>query len=543
MTKTPQLQKLYDETDKAKVVDQYIQALNDNEFLVRTISDLTTEICYLKDHIAELEKRPKKPNIPPPKSNDSSSRGKICKNAEKRNKKKSKNIKKSKPKKYKTKIILLKNVPDGARFKGYKDYLVQDITLSTNNILYKRASYEKDGKTYTAKLPDSVKGHYGSELLAYVLNEYYTKRVTEELILESLNDMGIAVSSAQISNIISGKVDDFKGEYNDILQSGLYFSRYIQTDDTGAKHNTKRGYCTVIANEAFAWYKSTDSKSRTNFLTLLNEAGFNRLIFNKSSAEYLSKYKIICDEVTGRTFSNSLGLEMFLDKHNINGKKTRKVIEEAGLYGYIREFLHFRNIFLMSDNAGQFNIFSHLQCWVHIERNIKKLDMVNKEFIEEKKFVLDCLWQCYFNIDLFKTSRDGEFRDKAMVAFKDLTLLDIKHEALKKQVRFIRDNKNQFLAALIDPTFPIHNNLSENDVRQYVMKRQISGATKSENGRLSRDIFLSLKITCRKCGVKFIDYLKDRFGKIGKIPQISQLIKNKLIQLGIADPLIIGGKT
>ena len=130
-----------------------------------------------------------------------------------------------------------------------------------------------------------------------------------------------------------------------------------------------------------------------------------------------------------------------------------------------------------------------------------------------------------------------------MVAFKDLTLLDIKHEALKKQVRFIRDNKNQFLAALIDPALPIHNNLSENDVRQYVMKRQISGATKSENGRKSRDVFISLKVTCRKCGIKFIDYLKDRLGKTGKIPEISQLIKNKLIQLGIADTLITGIKT
>jgi hypothetical protein len=543
MTKTPQLQKLYEEKDKTKVVDQYIQALNDNELLVRTNSDLTAEIGHLKDRIAELEKRPKKPNIPPPKSNDSSSRGKICKNAEKRNKKKSDNSNKLKPKTHDTKLIPLKNVPDGARFKGYKDYFVQNVILSANNILYRRAWYEKDGKNYIAKLPDSVKGHYGSDLIAYILNEHYTKRVTEGLIHESLNDMGTVISSAQISNIISGKVDDFEDDYNDVLQTGLYFSRYIQTDDTGAKHNTKRGYCTVIANEAFAWYKSTDSKSRINFLTQLNEAGFNSLIFNESAAEYLSRYKIVCNEVTGQTFSTSDELKIYLDKLSIKGKKARKVIEEAGLFGSVNEFLDFRNIFLMSDNAGQFNIFFHIQCWVHAERNVKKLDIVNKEFIEEKNFVLDCLWQCYFNIDLYKTSHNGEFRDKAMTAFKNLTSLDIKHEALKKQVRFIRDNKDQFLAALIDPALPIHNNLSENDVRQYVMKRQISGATKSENGKKSRDVFISLKITCRKCGVKFIDYLKDRLGKIGEIPEISQLIKNKIIQLGIADPLITGIKT
>jgi hypothetical protein len=543
MTKTPQLQKLYDGVDKNKVVDQYIQSLNANELLVRTNIDLTNENQHLKDRIAELEKRPKKPNIPPPKSNDSSSRGKICKNAENRNKTKSGKNSKREPKIHKTKIIHPENLPVGAKLKCYKDYLVQGIVLRANNILYRRACYEKDGKLYIGKLPASVKGHYDSDLIAYILNEYYAKRVTEGLILESLNDMGNVISSAQISDIISGRVSDFEDDYNDVLQTGLYFSKHLQTDDTGGRHNTKRGYCTVIANEAFAWYKSTNSKSRINFLTLLNEAGFNDLIFNESSAEYLNRYKIVCNEVMGRTFSTSDDLKNYLDKLKIKGKKARKVIEEAGLFGSVNEFLDFRNIFLMSDNAGQFNLFSHLQCWVHTERNIKKLDILNKEFIEEKNFVLDCLWQCYFNIELYKTSHNGEFRDKAMTAFQNLTSLEIKHEALKKQVCFIRDNKNQFLAALIDPTLPIHNNLSENDVRQYVMKRQISGATKSENGRKSRDVFISLKVTCRKCGVKFIDYLKDRLGKLEKIPEISQLVKNKLIQLGIADPLVTGVKT
>jgi hypothetical protein len=543
MTKTPQLQKLYNEQNKNKVVDQYIQALNDNELLVRTNNDLTAEIGRLKDRIAELEKRPKKPNIPLSKSNDSSSRGKICKNAENRNKAKSVKDSKREAKIHKTKIIHPENLPIGAKLKCYKDYLVQGIVLRANNILYRRACYEKDGKLYIGKLPDSVKGHYDSDLIAYVLNEYYTKRVTEGLILESLNDMGNVISSAQISDIISGRVDDFEDDYNDVLQTGLYFSRYIQADDTGSKHNTKRGYCTVIANEAFAWYRSTDSKSRINFLKLLNEAGFNNLMFNESSAEYLRRYKVVCNEVMGQTFSNTEDLKSFLDKLSIKGKKACKVIEEAGLFGSVNEFLDFRNIFLMSDNAGQFNIFSHLQCWVHTERNIKKLDIVNKEFIEEKNYVLDCLWQCYFNIDLYKTSNAGEFRDKALTVFKSLTSLDVKHEALKKQVDFIRNNKKQFLAALIDLALPIHNNLSENDARQYVMKRQISGATKSKNGRKSRDVFISLKVTCRKCGVKFIDYLKDRLGKLGKIPEISMLIKSKLVQLGITDPLITGAGT
>jgi hypothetical protein len=54
-----------------------------------------------------------------------------------------------------------------------------------------------------------------------------------------------------------------------VLEVGLQVSNYLQTDDTGARHDGKNGYCTYIGNEFFAWFESTQSKSRVNFLGLL----------------------------------------------------------------------------------------------------------------------------------------------------------------------------------------------------------------------------------------------------------------------------------
>lgn len=57
------------------------------------------------------------------------------------------------------------------------------------------------------------------------------------------------------------------------------------------------------------------------------------------------------------------------------------------------------------------------------------------------------------------------------------------------------------------PDLPLHNNLSEGDIREYVKRRKISGGTRSEDGRRARAAFASIKKTCRKLGISFWSYL------------------------------------
>ena len=55
------------------------------------------------------------------------------------------------------------------------------------------------------------------------------------------------------------------------------------------------------------------------------------------------------------------------------------------------------------------------------------------------------------------------------------------------------NNQHELLRVLDKPYLPLHNNLSERDIRDYVKKRKISGSTRSEAGRRCRDTFASLK--------------------------------------------------
>ena len=74
---------------------------------------------------------------------------------------------------------------------------------------------------------------------------------------------------------------------------------------------------------------------------------------------------------------------------------------------------------------------------------------------------------------------------------------------------------------------PLHNNLSEGHIRDYVKKRKISGSTRSESGRSARDTFASLKKTCRRLGVNFWAYLQDRVRGLGQIPRLADQIRQK----------------
>ena len=98
---------------------------------------------------------------------------------------------------------------------------------------------------------------------------------------------------------------------------------------------------------------------------------------------------------------------------------------------------------------------------------------------------------------------------------------------LNDVLRKIHGKKSELLLVLDHPEIPLHNNLSENDIRQYVKKRKISAGTRSDVGRRCRDTFLSLKTTCRKLGVTFWRYLRDRIRRLNEIPSLGDLIRRR----------------
>lgn len=178
-------------------------------------------------------------------------------------------------------------VPEGAKFKGYKDFIVQDLHISSHNIKYLLECWQTPEGGYVIADPPAELGgkHFGVELVGFILYQYYHCHVTQPLLLEQLREIGVDISAGQLSNILVENNADFHQEKEDILTVGLGVSSYVNVDDTEARHQGKKGYCTFVGNELFCWFESTNTKSRINFLRLLRP-GYMDYVINADAAAY-----------------------------------------------------------------------------------------------------------------------------------------------------------------------------------------------------------------------------------------------------------------
>jgi hypothetical protein len=240
----------------------------------------------LRDEIARLKGQKPKPTIKPSKLEQ----GLQDEQKDAGTGKRPGSLKRSKTQElqiHETKRIRPEGIPPGSRFKGYQDYVVQDILIKLHNTTYRLESWQTPADEYLiGKLPEEVNSHYGPTLITSILHQYYHAHVTQPLILEQLVEFGVMISAGQINRIINEDKEQYHFEKDDILKAGLEVSGHINVDDTGARHRGRNGYCTHIGNELFVWFQSTEKKSRINFLELLR-AGHGDYVVNLEAINYM----------------------------------------------------------------------------------------------------------------------------------------------------------------------------------------------------------------------------------------------------------------
>ena len=496
------------------------------------IDELKEALQRLKDEMAHLKGHKSKPKIRPSalengRPEKATPAGTSRPGSKKRKKTAALEI-------HATEYISATDVPLGSTFKGHQEYTVQDIEIHPHNTRYLIERWETpDGQILRGVLPLAVQGgHFGPTLVSYILYQYNQCHVTQPLLLEALHEWGIDISSGQINRLLTENKDVFHAEKAGLLSAGLSVSNYIHVDDTGARHQGKNGYCTHIGNEFFAWFESTNSKSRINFLQLLR-AGYEDYVLDEEAMEYLESSAFPqsllprLQSDTPQHFVDKPAWEAHLDELGITTPRHRQLATEGALLGSVLFHGVPKSLAIVSDDAGQFNLLEHALCWVHAERTIDKIIPYGegpRQAIQETRTQI---WQLYKDLKAYKHHPTQEDKTALEARFDTIFTTPTCSTPLNLALQRLHANKAELLLVLERPEIPLHNNLSEQDIREYVKRRKISGSTRSEKGRKARDTFISLKKTCRKLGISFWKYLKDRTGHLNHIPPLPELIRQQ----------------
>ncbi len=451
---------------------------------------------------------------------------------------------------HETKIIQpLEQITPDAEFKGYQDYTVQELIIRAHNTRYRLAIWKTPtGEYLKGKLPEQVRflGHFGSTLRSYILYQYHHCHVTQPLLLEQLREWGIDISSGQLNRLLVEDKDSYHVEKQDILRVGLKVSSYINTDDTTARHQGVNSYCTHIGNEWFAWFETTSRKNRINFLELLRGQRTD-YVLSSEALTYMSEHKLPqflwlpLSFSINRVFKDKEEWLSYLQLLGMEKDAHVKTATEGALLGAVLASGVGSELGIVSDGAGQFRLLEHGLCWVHAERLINKLITFNEAQRLAVETVQDLLWQLYQDLKAYKNLTPELQKQQKVVLeasfdqiFTQTTAFDLLNQVLGRLYR----RKGELLKVLERPDLPLHNNASEQDIREFVTKRKISGSTRSEAGRRCRDTFASLKKTCRKLKVSFWEYLTDRVCDHKVIPPLGELIAQKATSLvSLADIL------
>ena len=483
------------------------------------------EIELLKEEIKRLKGHKGKPRIKPSQMDAKGKKASEGKRPGSAKRHKTENLKIHEEKK-----IAANDLPGGSIFKGYQNYVFQDLILKAHNTLYRLERWKlPDGSYRTASLPEDTKGyHFGPTLRSFIDYQHHKQHVTQPALLDQLRSFGIDISSGQLNHLLTVNKEMFHKEKKEILSAGLAVSPYINVDDTGARHQGKNGYCTHIGNEFFAWFESTGSKSRINFLELLR-AGHEDYVVDRNALDYMKKQKLphtpirLLESGMGR-FLDKEGWEKHLDNLGIRTPRHRQIATEGGLVGSVLSHGFHLDTKIISDDAGQFNIFQHGLCWLHAERKINALVPFSESHAKDIKAILAQFWEIYDRLKAYKLSPTQKEKQAIGKKFDRMCATKTSYASLSQVLKRLFNNRDELLLVLKYPNLPLHNNLSERDIREYVKKRKISGSTRSDDGRRCRDTFASLRKTCLKLKVNFWDYLIDRHSKTFAIPRLSHLI-------------------
>ena len=527
-----------DEIADKKIATIQKTLLNLVEVLVAENEMLRQQVQALKDEINRLKGEQGKPRFRKQKNDhDNHSSENERKNLKSKPPRKKKNKKKGNIRIDRQVICEIdkKALPDDATFKGHDTVVLQDIKIVTDNVEFKREVFYSPSlkRTFTAKLPEGYLGEFGPGIRALIISLYHDSGMTEPALERFFKTVGLQISKATISRMLTDNHETFHQEKDDIVNAGIKATPYQHLDDTGARVNGKNYYTHILCNPFYTAYFTTPKKDRFTLLKLLSQ-GELKFWLNKEayqlmaelgvSDKQVSKLKGIADcEIMARADIDKLLHQIFPNPKKQQSNRNR-MLEACAIVYYRRSEGAIEH--LICDDAPQFNKITRYKalCWVHEGRHYKKLNPIipfNRKILDDfiKQF-----WNFYKSLLDYKKTPSTTMAQQLTKEFDGLFSTKTGYEALDERIAKTLEKKKPLLLVLQFPWLPLNNNSAELGARVQARKRDIHLQTKNEKGTQGKDSFTTIVQTARKLGVNIHDYLYDRISNKFHLQSLAELI-------------------
>jgi Transposase IS66 family len=439
-------------------------------------------------------------------------------------------------------------LPGDAQFKGYAPFLVQDVVLQTDNVLFLKEVYYSPGerKSYCAALPAGYTGHYGPGLRTLALVLAYGCQVGEKPIHAFFTDRGIAISTGQISALLIQGHEPFHAEAHEVLVAGLSSSPWQQLDDTPTRVNGENHACYTLCNPLYTAYRTMASKERLTVLKVLQGGGPLRYRLDETAFSYLERAgvsqklrrKLAALAARAPTLEweeAAFGTVVDSELGPLGPQQRQRVLEAAALAAYRAQGAIPVVETLVCDDAPQFGGVTEevALCWVHDGRHYTKLEPYLPQHQELLAEFRKSYWEFYRELRAYQQAPSAAEATRLEARFDALFGQRTGLDVLDDRIRLTRGKKRELLRVLEHPEVPLHNNAAELGVRRRVRKRDVSFGPRTEAGRQAWDTFQTLAATAAKLGISFYWYLHDRVRGAYELPPLAEVIEERARTLNL----------
>lgn len=521
--------------------------LNMVEQLSGEVRELRVENQRLRDEVNRLKGEQGKPNI---KGNKAQPLPKADHSSEPERHKKRVRHKKSK----KTEVQIdrkevlkvdAKQLPADAKYKGYETVVVQDLQVKTENVLFYKEKYYSASrhKTYLAQLPPGYVGQFGPGIRSLILTLYFGVGTSEPKIREFLENMGIQISTGEVSNLLIQKQEAFHAESAAVYEAGLRSSPWQQSDHTETRVDGQPQHCQVVCNPVYTSYHTQPRADRLTALDVLRQGRRRIFRLNQEACGYLEQVPLskAAQKMLPQWRSEKVWEEAAFVKRldqalpNLNVQQRTAILGAAAVAAYHAEQGVPIVDTLVCDDASVFHWLTRTRmlCWVHDGRFYKKLQPVIALHRQQLQEFRKHYWEYYRQLLAYSETPTAEKCTQLEAQFDLLFATQTGYFDLDQRIAKTQAKKDSLLLVLKHPELPLHNNASELAVRQRVRKRDVSFGPRAPRGVQAWDTFMTLADTARKLGISFYAYIQDRISRTNRIPPMATLITQRARELNL----------